>query len=80
MNVTNIAVALGYAETSDFTRAFHSWSGKHPASRPQLGENDPVNCLKHSKVGGSLTTVRKCQDSVAAGVAWSRKRSAFPSR
>jgi AraC-like DNA-binding protein len=31
MNVTSIALALGYAETSDFTRAFHSWSGKPPS-------------------------------------------------
>lgn len=32
MNVTSIALALGYTETSDFTRAFHSWSGKPPST------------------------------------------------
>ena len=55
MNVTNIALALGYAETSDFTRAFHSWSGKPPSAwrkQPtQLLEaleskSFPGNCLK----------------------------------
>jgi AraC-like DNA-binding protein len=55
MNVTDIALALGYAETSDFTRAFHSWSSKPPSTwrkQPtQLLETlesmiFPGNCLK----------------------------------
>ena len=32
MKITDVALALGYAETSIFIRAFHAWSGKSPAT------------------------------------------------
>ncbi|MGA3317291.1 MAG: AraC family transcriptional regulator ligand-binding domain-containing protein [Candidatus Korobacteraceae bacterium] len=55
MNVTDIALALGYAETSDFTRAFQSWSGKPPSAwrkqptqllKTLESKSFPGNCLK----------------------------------
>jgi AraC-like DNA-binding protein len=50
MKVTNIALALGYAETSVFTRAFQSWSGKPPSAWRKAAlataGNIPGNCLK----------------------------------
>jgi AraC-like DNA-binding protein len=62
MNVTSIALALGYAETSDFTRAFQAWSGeppsawrKHPTQPLETHESKsfPGNCLKMPRLGCS---------------------------
>ena len=38
VSMTDIAVALNYANTSAFTRAFHRWSGSTPSTwRRQCG-------------------------------------------
>jgi AraC-like DNA-binding protein len=39
--ITEIAVSLGYAETSAFSRAFRRWSGATPCERRRRSQKDP---------------------------------------
>jgi AraC-like DNA-binding protein len=39
--ITEIAVSLGYAETSAFSRAFRRWSGATPLERRQRSQEEP---------------------------------------
>ena len=39
--ITEIAVSLGYAETSAFSRAFRRWSGATPVERRRRSQEEP---------------------------------------
>jgi AraC-like DNA-binding protein len=39
--ITEIAVSLGYAETSAFSRAFRRWSGATPIERRRRSQEEP---------------------------------------
>jgi AraC-like DNA-binding protein len=39
--ITEIAVSLGYAETSAFSRAFRRWSGSTPVERRRKCQQEP---------------------------------------
>jgi AraC-like DNA-binding protein len=40
--ITEIAVSLGYAETSAFSRAFRRWSGTTPVERRRRSQKEPL--------------------------------------
>jgi AraC-like DNA-binding protein len=45
--ITEIAVSLGYAETSAFSRAFRRWSGATPVERRRRSQKEPVRGAHH---------------------------------
>jgi AraC-like DNA-binding protein len=49
--ITEIAVSLGYAETSAFSRAFRRWSGATPVDRRRKSQQEPrrtAHLLSHA--------------------------------
>jgi AraC-like DNA-binding protein len=40
--ITEIAVSLGYSETSAFSRAFRRWSGATPVERRRTSQKEPL--------------------------------------